>query len=173
MTKFTQGKDTPESANGMSRRGVLKNLGLMLAGGALLAVERNNAVAVASTLAKPAPTGSDITSATSSVLMRSMFARHLGDTFRVSSPSSGPVAFKLDQVRDLGSAVTKAAVGGTNAHYESNFSVLFRGPANQLLAQGTYCVEHVALGAFDLFVVPMGENGRANYYEAVFNRLTA
>lgn len=51
------------------------------------------------------------------------------------------------------------------------FSVLFQGPANRPMAQGTYATRHGKLGAFDLFIVPVREDGGYLYYEAVFNHL--
>ena len=49
-----------------------------------------------------------------------------------------------------------------------SFSVLFGGSA-PVLPQGTYPVEHEALGTFDLFLVPVvTEDGQR--YEAIFNR---
>ena len=44
------------------------------------------------------------------------------------------------------------------------FSLVFRGPGEPLLPQRIYRVEHPALGALDLFLVPIGP-GR---YEAIF-----
>ncbi len=52
-----------------------------------------------------------------------------------------------------------------------NFSLLFRGPGQQLLRQKTYTFEHGQLGRFDLFIVPNGRMSGEFEYEAVFNRL--
>ncbi len=54
--------------------------------------------------------------------------------------------------------------------YES-FSLLFRGSAADPLGQGMYRFEHARLGIFDLFIVPVAQDGTGRYYEAVFNRL--
>ena len=48
------------------------------------------------------------------------------------------------------------------------FALVFRGPAGDVLPQGTYHVEHDALGAFDLFLVPIGADADGVRYEAVF-----
>jgi hypothetical protein len=45
------------------------------------------------------------------------------------------------------------------------FSILFRGPDAPTLPQRTYRLEHVELGAFELFLVPIGPG----QYEAVFS----
>jgi hypothetical protein len=50
------------------------------------------------------------------------------------------------------------------------FSLLFTGPAERPLAQRTYRFSHERLGSFDLFIVPVGGDGNARQYEAVFNR---
>ena len=48
------------------------------------------------------------------------------------------------------------------------FSVLFRGPAEPLLTQRIYRLEHPALGPLDLFLVPVGREPDGLRYEAVF-----
>jgi hypothetical protein len=49
------------------------------------------------------------------------------------------------------------------------FSLIFRGPRAPLLPQRTYRLAHPALGAFDLFLVPIGPDQDGQCYEAVFN----
>src|SRR5688572_28397117 len=51
------------------------------------------------------------------------------------------------------------------------FSITFRGPSDQSLGQGMRRMEHKQLGEFDLFIVPIRQDGDGLYYEAVFNRL--
>ena len=46
------------------------------------------------------------------------------------------------------------------------FSLTFRGPAEPL-PQATYGLEHAELGAFDLFIVPIGHDDAGIIYEAV------
>lgn len=48
------------------------------------------------------------------------------------------------------------------------FSILFRGPLQPLLPQRTYALSHEALGSFDLFIVPIGQDEEGTQYEAVF-----
>lgn len=50
------------------------------------------------------------------------------------------------------------------------FALLFSGPADCPLAQRTYRFSHDQLGAFALFIVPVGAGRGARRYEAVFNR---
>lgn len=48
------------------------------------------------------------------------------------------------------------------------FSLTFAGPADRPFDQGTYAVALEGLGAFDLFLVPLGPRGDALHYEAAF-----
>ena len=50
----------------------------------------------------------------------------------------------------------------------SPFALLFRGPADPVLAQATYVVEHPELGAPELFLVPVGRTDAGAEYEAIF-----
>lgn len=48
------------------------------------------------------------------------------------------------------------------------FALLFRGPGQPVLAQHTFQVDNERLGALALFLVPVGPDGSAMQYEAVF-----
>src|SRR4051794_14464327 len=50
-----------------------------------------------------------------------------------------------------------------------NFSLLFAGPLKQCLPQQTYRFEHEKLGAFDLFIVPVGKDQTGFQFQAIFN----
>jgi len=52
-----------------------------------------------------------------------------------------------------------------------SFMLVFRGPANEPLAQETYEVRHAGVGTFPLFIVPIGQDDAGLYYQAIFNRL--
>lgn len=52
-----------------------------------------------------------------------------------------------------------------------SFSLVFRGPGDMFIPQETYRFNHSALGAIDLFIVPIGQDKRGLYYEASFNRV--
>jgi hypothetical protein len=51
------------------------------------------------------------------------------------------------------------------------FSLFFRGPAEPLLPQHTYRLDHETMGSLDLFLVPVGRDQDGVEYEAAFNRL--
>ena len=88
------------------------------------------------------------------------FSALLGTSFSVTESSGSVSALILTETQDQ-----SARLGG------ENFSLLFRGSKNRLLAQGTYEFNHRRLGAFGLFIVPMRGDGRYAHYEAVFNRI--
>jgi hypothetical protein len=48
------------------------------------------------------------------------------------------------------------------------FSLVFRGPADLVVPQRTYRMEHPGLGAFEIFIVPIGPDEDGMGYEAVF-----
>jgi len=88
------------------------------------------------------------------------FAAELNTKFRDSPPEAEPVEVELINVQDFGTS-----------RGQTQFSVLFRGPLDRPLAQGTYPFEHERLGAFELFIVPVGVEQDGLRYEAFFNRL--
>ncbi|MFN0317386.1 MAG: DUF6916 family protein [Burkholderiales bacterium] len=49
------------------------------------------------------------------------------------------------------------------------FFLLFRGPTQLLLPQQTFSVNHGAIGAHQIFIVPVGPDSIGPRYEAIFN----
>ena len=49
------------------------------------------------------------------------------------------------------------------------FALLFHGPAAPILPQAMYRFEHPALPPLDIFIVPIGPEGDAMRYEAIFS----
>jgi hypothetical protein len=49
------------------------------------------------------------------------------------------------------------------------FALVFEGLAAALLPQRIYHLEHPAMAAMDIFLVPVGRSGERIRYEAVFN----
>jgi hypothetical protein len=58
---------------------------------------------------------------------------------------------------------------GRSSPQQEQFSIFFRGPGATPLGQGTYRLGHPTLGAFDLFIVPVGRYNDELEYQAVFN----
>jgi len=144
---------------GTARRGFIKRVALVAAGGVLLAAGYDIR---ARAPARPVP---------GAALRRSLFAGRLGDTFRVQLAPSGPISLRLVDVRDLRPASSAGAP--RDADREQSFLIQFSGPRDRPLEQQLYRVEHAWIGAFALFIVPMAPDPEARYYEAIFNRRQA
>jgi hypothetical protein len=93
------------------------------------------------------------------------FARHLGEAFRVVPDSAVPIAMELVEATELGGETARPGEAPTK---RVPFSIVFRGPGGVVLPQRIYRVEHDAIGAFDLFLVPIGPDGAGMRYEAIF-----
>jgi hypothetical protein len=85
------------------------------------------------------------------------FEPRIDDAFRIRT-AEGEVELKLFEVRRLGKALRE---GGA-------FSLTFLSPPGPFLPQATYPLQHSALGALELFLVPLGPKDGDNCYEAIF-----
>ena len=95
---------------------------------------------------------------------KSTFSSYLNSIFRLHTGYS-TVDVALVQVADMEPAIKGMSAGG------ECFSLVFVG-GSVALAQGTYGVEHPALGSFQLFLVPGGpDKYGAQSYVAIINRL--
>ena len=92
------------------------------------------------------------------------FAEHLGDTFRISPDSSSSIEVELIEATDLSERSGRTPTEGRRRP----FSIVFRGPGNLLLPQRIYPLEHHTIGAFELFLVPIGPDAQGLRYEAIF-----
>src|SRR5262245_11224924 len=54
---------------------------------------------------------------------------------------------------------------------QEEFSIVFLGPLNTFLDQGVRFFSHKQLGQFELFLVPIRQDDKGFYYEAIFNRI--
>jgi hypothetical protein len=92
------------------------------------------------------------------LLTRTLFSGQIDTAFRVEATSgsaSRPPVLRLAGVADLPAAETIGAVGS-----DLCFAALFTGPKSAPLAQRTYRLHHAALGAFSVFLVPVGRPGK-------------
>lgn len=86
------------------------------------------------------------------------FAGHRGSTFRLVAEEASSFDMTLADVTPLGDSGVRVA-----------FSLIFHAPlAAPILPQRIYRLEHAALGALDLFVVPLGPKGGFFRYEVIF-----
>lgn len=86
------------------------------------------------------------------------FSKHLDTNFRIAGEE--PVDLTLTDVKGYSS----------QAHEQTGmerFSAFFH--ADRYLAQSVYSLEHEAMGAFELFLVPIAKDEKGFRYEAVFN----
>lgn len=90
------------------------------------------------------------------------FSQYVDQKFSVHTDVNGPVELVLSEAIEMGAAPQ-------DTQYRRAFSVVFVGPAQPILPQRIYRVEHEDMGALDLFLVPLGPNreGRMRY-ETVF-----
>jgi hypothetical protein len=93
-------------------------------------------------------------------LEASTFSGRVGEIFHVRVDAATVVDLELLSVVTRDSDRLRA------------FSMEFRGPLDDFLAQRTYATEHAAIGEFPLFLVPIGQREDGFRYEAVFSRLT-
>ena len=93
-------------------------------------------------------------------LTHEQFAENLNTKFLVSADGTNVVELELAEVSELKLIAT-----------QEQFSVVFRGPRDRFLGQGSRPLEHEKLGRSELFLVPIQEDPEGYYYEAVFNRL--
>ncbi len=88
------------------------------------------------------------------------FSQHLNETFRIG-PEDEAINAVLTEAKLLGS-------GGSD-ETRAPFSLVFRGPIEPALPQGTYEVTNDAMGTLEIFLVPIGTSEAGMRYEAVFN----
>lgn len=88
------------------------------------------------------------------------FQPHLGETFRLHAEGSP----KADLVLVAAAELPASSVG----HRRVPFSIEFRGPGAPVLPQATYRLAHDGIGAFEIFLVPIGADADGVRYEAVF-----
>jgi hypothetical protein len=144
---------------GLSRRKFITGIGAAAAGAALLAIGGRRLL------------NARLSKVPGEALARSMFAGRVGEIFQVRPEVSAPHPLRLAAVRDLAAAARNEAQ--TSADKQRSFSLLFSGPIDLMIEQGTYRFEHDRLGTFSLFIVPMAPGEDARYYEAIFNRQPA
>lgn len=89
------------------------------------------------------------------------FADRVGETFEL--PDAGLVL-------TLAETTESSEPGGPGPEGQSRnqFSLVFTGPLDPAMPQGTVRIEHPELGEQHLFLVPLGPQGDAMRYEAAF-----
>lgn len=94
-------------------------------------------------------------------LRRATFEQQADRRFTLDTGPQGPrIELRLASV---------GAAGAGLPGKREPFSLVFEGPLSPILAQQTYRLAHSALGVLDVFLVPIGPQGGAMQYEAVFS----
>lgn len=86
------------------------------------------------------------------------FEPHVGQEFRLATEPASLV-FTLARVKQ------HSFEGPTR----TAFSLFFRGPAEPILPQAIYALDHAELGALEIFIVPVGRDEQGTEYEAAFS----
>ncbi len=89
------------------------------------------------------------------------FSGHVNETFTVTPAEGVPVELRLVEATSLGES---PGPGG-----RAPFSLIFAGPADTPLPQCAIPMRHDAIGAFELFIVPIQPDGSGPRYQAIFN----
>ena len=94
------------------------------------------------------------------------FAPLAGQRFAVHVEGHEPLEMTLESVAEI-------PVSGWRpedaAEHRRPFSLVFLGPPQIVLPQAIYRFEHDGLGAFEIFIVPIGRSAEGVRYEAVFS----
>lgn len=91
-------------------------------------------------------------------LHRTTFVPLVGSDFRVLRPGARALTVRLVEAKQLPSQ-------------GESFSLLFHSHTRAGIGEGTYRIEHPALGGFDLFIGPVGRGVKGLDLEAVINRI--
>lgn len=93
-------------------------------------------------------------------LTHEAFRQQAGTKFQVQVGEDSTVELDLVEISDI-----KLYPG------QEQFAVVFRGPLSAFLGQGVRPFSHDEMGQFEIFIVPIRQDERGFYYEAIFNRL--
>lgn len=87
------------------------------------------------------------------------FAGREGDRFRIRLEDGTTLETRLRSARTWGEG---------SANHRVPFTLTFVGPLAPVLPQRIYRLEHDGMGAFEIFLVPVGPDSDGMQYEAVF-----
>jgi hypothetical protein len=98
-------------------------------------------------------------------LNHALFASRVGAAFEATINPALTVTLELVEATLLPAQPNRPAALGARPP----FSLLFRAPREAVLPQRTYELRHPEMGAFGIFLVPIGPDETGPRYEAVFN----
>jgi hypothetical protein len=94
-------------------------------------------------------------------LALSTFSGHVDEPFRLLAGDELELALRLTEAEGLGEPHSPGL--------RAPFSLIFRGPSEPIVGQGTYRLRHATLGALELFLVPLRPDAAGARYQAIFN----
>lgn len=98
---------------------------------------------------------------------RATFDPYVGTTFVIDPGYTFPFEGVLVEVKDLRSAEDKKR----NVPGKECFSLTFRVHNENRVKQGTYQIQHGALGTFELFIAPLKDRSEKRFFEAIINHM--
>lgn len=96
----------------------------------------------------------------SASLTHDEFSRHANTKFHVQVDGTNGVQLELVEISPL-----------KLSPRQEEFSIVLLGPLDTFLDQGVRPLSHEHLGEFELFIVPIRQDDKGFYYEAIFNRI--
>ena len=95
-----------------------------------------------------------------------IFQPRVGDTFRIRARPEHELEAELIEARALGGGPTRVPSEGSPRR--TPFSLSFRTSLTAPLPQSIYRVAHHELGSYEIFLVPIGPDGKGMVYQAIF-----
>ena len=94
------------------------------------------------------------------------FQPRVGQTFRIRPRPDREIEAELIEARALGGGPVRADAEAGRGRVP--FSLSFRTSLSVPLPQSIYEVAHDELGSYEIFLVPVGPDGKGMVYEAIF-----
>lgn len=88
------------------------------------------------------------------------FSQQIHTTFHMEHPEWGTVPLELVSVSELRETPRQRV-----------YSLLFRGPLEMPIRQGSFLLKHEVMGAATLFLVPVAREQDGFRYQIIFNQL--
>jgi hypothetical protein len=88
----------------------------------------------------------------------------VGQTFALDVDGTGTLDLELLEAR----SIEPGAPAVDDSGDRTPFALDLRGPADPILPQRTYRLENEAVGAIEIFIVPVGRTPAGTDYEAIF-----
>jgi hypothetical protein len=89
------------------------------------------------------------------------FRGHVDEPFRLVAGQDLQLALRLVEAESLGEPHSPG--------FRPPFSLIFSGPREPIVPQGTYPLHHETLGELELFLVPLQPDAAGARYQSIFN----